>query len=209
MRCVIIAGSPDADIDFMAKQLKNCNYLICADKGYAYAKNVGIKPDMIVGDFDSYNGELPNDCEIIKLDSHKDDTDLLHCVDVALARGYNSFTILAATGGRFDHTFANVSVLMYLDKKGAEGEIISEKEIIRFLSKGDYSFNGYKGKTFSLFPFGCDSVNVTYSGAEYPLDSYSLTAENPMGVSNVFITDEANVKINYGNAIIIINKFIN
>lgn len=208
MRCVIIAGSPDADVEFIAKQVKSCNYLICADKGYTYAKNAGVIPDMIVGDFDSYNGELPDDCEIIKLDSHKDDTDLLHCVDVALARGYKKFTILAATGGRFDHTFANVSVLMYLNKKGAEGEIISEKEIIRFLSNGEYSFNGYKGKTFSLFPFGCERVNATYRGAEYPLDGDYLIAENPMGVSNVFVLDEANVKINYGNAIIVINKSI-
>ena len=99
MRCVIIAGSPDAEINFIAEQVKDGNYLICADKGYEYAKKAGIKPDLIVGDFDSYSGELPDDCEIIKLNSHKDDTDLLHCIGVALSRGYDDFLILAATGG--------------------------------------------------------------------------------------------------------------
>lgn len=39
MRCTIIAGSPEADIDFISEQVKDCNYLICADKGYEYAKN--------------------------------------------------------------------------------------------------------------------------------------------------------------------------
>lgn len=209
MRCVIIAGSPCADVSFIYEQLKDCNYLICADKGYEYAKKAGIKPDLIVGDFDSYNGELPGDCEIITLDTHKDDTDLLHCIETALSRGYDRFTILAATGGRFDHTFANVSALMYLAKKGANAEIISERERIRYLEKGEYSFSGCKGKTFSVFPFGCENVNVSYVGAEYQAEGLTLSAEEPMGISNVFVTDNAVVKINYGNAIIIINQFIN
>lgn len=209
MRCVIIAGSPDADVNFIAEQVQNCNYLICADKGYEYAKRAKIKPDLIVGDFDSYRGELPDDCEIIRLDSHKDDTDLLHCFEVALGRGYDDFKILAATGGRFDHTFANISTLMYLDKKGAAGEIVSDKEIIRFLKKGEYHIKNCFGKTFSVFPFACDSVNVTYIGAEYCADSLALTAEDAMGISNVFTSDNAIVKINYGNAIFIINNTVN
>ncbi|RGM21584.1 MULTISPECIES: thiamine diphosphokinase [Eubacteriales] len=209
MRCVIIAGSPDAEINFIAEQVKDCNYLICADKGYEYAKKAGIKPDLIVGDFDSYSGELPDDCEIIKLNSHKDDTDLLHCIGVALSRGYDDFLILAATGGRFDHTFANISTLMYLDKKGAKGEIVSSREIIRFLKKGEYKINDCKGKTFSVFPFACESVNVTYIGAEYSADNLVLTAEDAMGVSNIFTTDKAAVKINYGNAIFILNSVVN
>ena len=88
-----------------------------ADKGYEYAKKAGAKPDLIVGDFDSYSGNLPDDCEVIKLNSHKDDTDLLHCIEVALSRGYDDFVILAATGGRFDHTLANVLFLCILIKK--------------------------------------------------------------------------------------------
>lgn len=209
MRCVIIAGSPEADVDFIAKQVKDCNYLICADKGYEYAKRAKVKPDLIVGDFDSYNGELPNDCEIITLDSHKDDTDLLHCIEVALSRDYDDFAILAATGGRFDHTFANISTLMYLGKKGASGEIISEKESIRFLKVGEYNFDNCKGKTFSVFPFACDKVNVSYIGTEYCADKLDLTAEDAMGISNIFVSDKASIKINYGNAIFIINQIIN
>lgn len=98
---------------------------------------------------------------------------------------------------------------MYLDKKGASGIIVSDKEIIRFLKMGEYNFDGNKGKTFSVFPFACDSVNVSYIGAEYSAENLILTAEEAMGISNIFISDRANVKINYGNAIIIINQFIN
>jgi thiamine pyrophosphokinase len=52
-------------------------------------------------------------------------------------------------------------------------------------------------------------VNVSYIGAEYSAENLILTAEEAMGISNIFISDRANVKINYGNAIIIINQFIN
>ena len=108
MRCTIIAGSPEADIDFISEQVKDCNYLICADKGYEYAKKAGAKPNLIVGDFDSYSGNLPDDCEVIKLNSHKDDTDLLHCIEVALSRGYDDFVILA--GIKYDSVKENYGI---------------------------------------------------------------------------------------------------
>ena len=205
MRCVIIAGSPDTDIDFIKKTVSNDDYLICADRGLFFAQKAGLKPDLIVGDFDSYKGKLPKECEIISLNSHKDDTDTMHAIDAAFERGYTDFLLLGATGGRIDHTFSNISALMYISKRGGRGSILSRNEFIRFLPEGVYKFDGLKGLTFSVFPFGCESVAVSYKGAEYPLDNYRLTADVPMGISNVFISDKSEIKINDGNAIIILN----
>mgnify|MGYP003044753462 FL=1 len=52
-------------------------------------------------------------------------------------------------------------------------------------------------------------MNVTYIGAEYSADNLVLTAEDAMGISNIFTTDKAAVKINYGNAIFILNSVVN
>ncbi|MEE0913912.1 MAG: thiamine diphosphokinase [Ruminococcus sp.] len=205
MRCVIIAGSPETSTDFIKKLVKSNDYVICADKGYLFAKNAGITPDLVVGDFDSYNEQISDNCEIITLNPHKDDTDTVHSIDVAFEKGYRDFVITGALGGRTDHSIANISALEYIYSKGGRGVLVSEKERVEFLSIGNYIYKGCKGKTFSVFPFGCDKVCVSEQGAEYPLDRYYIKSSIPLGISNVFTSDESRIDIYDGNAILIIN----
>ena len=61
MRCVIISGSPDTDISFIKQVVKSNDYVICADQGYHFTKEANIKPDLIIGEFDSFPDKIPND----------------------------------------------------------------------------------------------------------------------------------------------------
>lgn len=205
MRCAIIAGSPETNSDFIKKIIKSDDYVICADKGYLYAKKAGIAPNLIVGDFDSYNDDILDDCEIIKLNTHKDDTDTVHSIDVAFNKGFTDFVILGALGGRTDHSIANISALQYIYSKGGSGVLLSETERIEFLSVGRYVYKDFIGKTFSVFPFGCTKVCISEIGVEYPLDRYFLESSVPLGISNEFIAYESVIEIYDGNAILIIN----
>ena len=204
MHCVIIAGSPETNSEFIKRTVTDNDFVICADKGYLYAKNAGIAPDVVVGDFDSFCSEITDDCEVISLNPIKDDTDTFHSIDIAIERGYTEFTIIGALGGRIDHSFANISALEYISEKGAKGILLSEKERVEFLPKGEYRYS-YKGKTFSLFPFGCSEVCVTYEGVFYPLDKFRIKSGLSLGISNVFTSDESKINIYDGNAILIIN----
>ena len=87
-RCVIIAGSPDADIGFIKTAVSGGDYVICADKGYKYAHAAGITPDLIVGDFDSYIGELPPDVDTVRLNVRKDYSDTYVCARYAVEQGF-------------------------------------------------------------------------------------------------------------------------
>lgn len=205
MRCVIISGSPQENPEFVKRVVKKDDFVVCADSGYEYAKKANVKPDLIVGDFDSLKEKITTDCEIVKLNPHKDDTDTMHAVNIALERGYTDFVLVGSIGGRFDHTFANVSTLQYICEQGGKGVMLSESERIEYLPEGEYNFFGYCTKTFSLFPFGCKSVCVSYKGAEYPLEKYSIKSSFPLGISNVFIDEKSEIKIYDGNAILIIN----
>lgn len=205
MRCVIIAGSPDCDISFIKSLIKKDDYMVCADRGYQYAIQAGIKPDLVVGDFDSCKTEINGDFELVTLQTHKDDTDTMHAIDIALDRGYDDFLLLGALGGRFDHTFANISALQHINRKGAKGLIASENEVIEYVSSGKKIFENHKGITFSVFPFGCSSVCLSITGAEYPLDKAHLDSSIPLGISNVFNSDFSTIEIYDGNAIIILN----
>ena len=64
IKCYIFAGSPDAKCSELG--FDSNRYVICADGGYALAKKLGIKPDVLIGDFDTYKKTLPDDCEIIR-----------------------------------------------------------------------------------------------------------------------------------------------
>ena len=205
MRCVIIAGSPDTNSDFLSEVIKPDDYVICADRGCNFAKQAGITPNLVVGDFDSEPDVLFPNCETVRLIPEKDDTDTMLSVDLALEKRFDEIAILGALGGRFDHSFANVAVLSYIHEHGSKGVLLSEKEKIEFLPVGHYEYKNFKGKTFSLFPFGCPSVCVSYSGTKYPLEKYCVSSSVTLGVSNVFTSDMTTIDIYDGNAILIIN----
>ena len=203
MRCVIISGSPDTNVDEIKSLCTNDDFIVCADSGYSFAKKAGLTPNLIIGDFDSLKEELPQNTEVVKLNTHKDDTDTEHCVMECIRRGYKDFLLLGSIGGRTDHTFANIATLAFLSEYNYNGIARNNGEEIRILKEGSYEMNNKKGLIFSVFPYGCESVNVTYKGAEYMLNNKTLTYNVSRGISNVFVDDEAEITINRGRAILL------
>lgn len=208
VRCVIICGSPEADIDFIKEYINpESDYIMCADAGYLTARRAEIIPDIFVGDFDSYSGDVDESAEVVKLNTHKDDTDSMHCASVAVERGFKRVVLLAATGGRLDHTVANLSVLKYLEENGVEAFVVNKNESVRLLVEGDYAYNNLNGKTFSVLPFACESVRVTFEGeVEYPGEDLELLSSQVLGVSNVFRSDRVKIRILKGIAVLIVNS---
>ncbi|MCI6653578.1 MAG: thiamine diphosphokinase [Ruminococcus sp.] len=203
MRCVIISGSPDTSVEEIKTLCTDDDFIVCADSGYTFARKAGLNPDLIIGDFDSLEEELPTDTEVVKLNTVKDDTDTEHCVMECIRRGYKDFLLLGSVGGRTDHTFANIAILSFLSEYNYHGVARNNGEEIQILKEGTYNMDGKKGLTFSVFPYGCESVNVTYKGAKYPLDSYTLTYNVSRGISNVFSDDNAEIVVNRGRAILL------
>ena len=203
MRCVIISGSPDTNVEEIKSVCTSDDFIVCADSGYSFAKKAGLTPNLIIGDFDSLKEELPQNTEVVKLNTHKDDTDTEHCVMECIRRGYKDFLLLGSIGGRTDHTFANIATLAFLSEYNYNGIARNNGEEIRILKEGSYEMNNKKGLIFSVFPYGCESVNVTYKGAEYMLNNKTLTYNVSRGISNVFVDDEAEITINRGRAILL------
>lgn len=204
-RCIIISAAPYSDISFFKKEISDDDFVICADAGFVYAQNAGITPNLIVGDFDS--STVPDtDIETIILPTHKDDTDTMYAVREGIKRGYKDFVFLAVLGGREDHTFANYSILLYLKHHGCSAEFLTEKTRVFLLENEQLAIKNQKDKTFSIFPFACKRCGVSLRGFEYPLSSYTITAEFPLGVSNVITSDEAVVSVSGGTAIIYITE---
>lgn len=207
-RCVILGSAPAdaAEKKFIGGKITPEDFLVCADGGYDTARDLGLKPQLLIGDLDSCMGILPPEMEAIHLPVRKDDTDMMYSLKECLRRGYRRFLILGATGGRLDHTVANLCALYYLAKNRAEGILADRQNEIRLIAEGSIELEGAVGSLVSVFPYGTPHCTVSYQGLEYPLNHQKLYSWEPVGVSNCLAAAHAVITVHQGPALVILSK---
>jgi len=191
--CAIISGghfSPLTDIE-------TADYIIACDKGYQYAKDSGIKPNLLVGDFDSYSGSLPDDIPRLDLPVEKDDTDTLAAIRWAVDEGFSQLTLYCALGGRLDHLLANIQCGAFAAERGVRLRIIDEACEMIFLSFGTTVLPKREGFALSLFSVSDVCHGVALHGTKYSLRDATLTNRFPIGVSNEWL-DDAKISVEEG-----------
>jgi thiamine pyrophosphokinase len=176
--------------------------LIAADAGYEQLVKRGLKPDLIVGDFDSL-GSIPESENIVRHPVMKDDTDLMLAIRLGLERGYKFFYIYGGLGGRLDHTIANIQALDFIAHNGGIGYLFGEAETVTVFADGVFSFPEGSDGIISVFAQGGIAEGVTLKGLLYPLNNATLTPSYPLGVSNEFTGSEASVTVKKGRLLVI------
>lgn len=202
--CHIFAGGDITDLNFIDIQQEDM--IICADRGYKYVKELGISPDIIVGDFDSYDSDLPEEIEIHRSIPEKDDTDTMLALKLAIERGADYVKIYGALGGRFDHTVANIQTLKYASEHGCTAEICNSDNIIMLQEHGEREYNAMKGWYFSVFAYSPEILIAELSGVKYPLENAVITNTFPLGVSNEITAEKAILCIKKGTALVVRSK---
>ncbi|MCM1132761.1 MAG: thiamine diphosphokinase [Ruminococcus flavefaciens] len=205
MKCAVFAGGLIENTDFIdsAELTAECGLIICADSGYRYAEKLGITPDIIMGDFDSYTGGFPDNTEIYRSIPEKDDTDTLLAVKTAILRGCDEIVLYGALGKRFDHTFANIQTLVYAFENGCAMSIIDADNEITVQGSGERHYRKRDGWYFSIFSLTDTALIKKYSGVKYPLEDYLLKSGFPIGVSNEIKADEAVLQIESGLVLVV------
>lgn len=189
---IFAAGEPECPAD----AVRSASLTIAADRGWSYARALGIWPELLVGDFDSL-GEVPQGVEIIRHPVQKDDTDTLLALKIGLERGCDTFYLYGCTGGRLDHTLANLQALHFLVSHGARGFLIG-RECATVICNEALRFSAAARGTVSVFALGGTACGVSLSGLLYPLDHAVLTSDFPLGVSNEFTGVPATVSVTDG-----------
>ena len=192
--CAIISGGEYSPMD----DIKAAEYIIACDRGYSYAKRSGIVPDLLLGDFDSYTGKLPEGAAVERLPREKDDTDTMHAVRRALELGFTRISLYCALGGRLDHTLANIQNAASAAAEGANVTILDEREEITFLTGGTLRLPRRKGWGLSVFSLTDRCTGVCLRGVKYRLEDAVLTNRVPLGVSNEFAAPEAEISLTQG-----------
>ena len=183
------------------KRFGKDDLIIAADGGYAAAIEAGLEPNVVIGDFDS--GSVPEAAaHVIKLNRDKDDTDMLAAVKLGLRRGYKTFVLYGGTGGRPDHTYANISTLAYLNAYDARGFLIDMDAIATVITDGDITLPKNAHGTVSVFAYGGAASGVTYKNLSYILNDVELTPDFPLGVSNATTDKPAKISVKHGSLLI-------
>ena len=209
-KTVIVSGGM-LEEDFVLPILKSeeTEFVIGVDKGLEFLYKHEIKPDYIVGDFDSVSRELVDyyreelNVPIREFNPVKDASDTEIALRLCLGLNRKSILILGGTGNRIDHLWANVQCLQIALQAGADARIVDSHNQIRLLDsditlKKSEAFGPY----FSPFPLEMPVDELSIRGAKYPLQNHFLKPSDSLCVSNEFAEDEVTISFVYGKVIL-------
>jgi len=178
--------------------------VIAADAGYDAMIAIGMKPDLLVGDFDSL-AVRPADVPLRVFPAEKDDTDTGLALSEGWARGYRDFTLYGADGGRVDHYLANLALLGSLSRRGAHAKLVGTAFDVYALTDGTLVLpQREQGTVVSVFCHGECAEGVTLKGLKYPLHLATLTCDHPLGVSNEIVKPVASVTVVKGTLLVFV-----
>lgn len=209
--CCIVIGAGDLTVGRIDR--KDEDLVIAVDGGLSYCGILGLEPDIIIGDFDSVNQQENRAIEelerqvpdrVIRLKPEKDDTDMLAALKLGLEWGFRSFRIYGATGGRLEHTLANIQCLLFLKNRGAQGYLCDGCSMIFVMKDEEVKFQSGVEGYLSLFSLGKEAKGVSISGMKYPLANYTMTNDIPIGISNEFIGEQGCITVEDGELVGII-----
>lgn len=202
MKTCYIVCALDCTLDF---NISDEDIVIAADKGYEQLKKSGYRPNVVIGDFDSYVGKI--NCEnIIKYPVKKDDTDSALAVEYAINHGYKNIVIYGAIGGTLDHTIANISLLSRYSIKGINIVLIDENNVLFAISDRNITFDEKAVGRISVFSATERSLGVVEKGLLYELDEVEMKSNISVGVSNEFIGRKSVISVKKGTLLIYTSK---
>ncbi|MBP2072494.1 MULTISPECIES: thiamine diphosphokinase [Thermoanaerobacterium] len=210
MKTCIISNGEFNDSDYIRKLINNCDYVICADGGANIAYKLGIVPNLIIGDLDSADKQIidyykKDGVQVDKYPTEKDETDTQLATLKAIELGTDEIIYIASIGSRFDHSIANLSLLLYLLKRNIKGIIASEKNEIHLVDRS-LELEGKIGDIVSLIPYSTDVKGIYTDGLYYSLSGQDMSLDMPYGISNVFINNKIKIKIDSGLLLVIKSK---
>lgn len=203
-RCVIVGGADISCPGRVTAFLREGDFVICCDSGLRHAGVLGAPPDLIVGDFDSYE-DPHSDIETIRLPVAKDDTDTVYAVREGIKRGFKDFLLIGAIGARLDHSLVNVYLLGMLRDNGCRGLIVDDYSEIELICAGDEpALVDSSYPYFSLVATEGIARGVSIKGAKFPLEDAEITPGYQYATSNEALPGEtAEITVGEGRLLLI------
>lgn len=201
---IVLNGELSDDLEKYKKRLiDNQNFIIACDGGYNNCKKLNIKPDLILGDFDSLQKfEFDN---ILKFPKEKDKSDFELAIDYGFEKGFKDFETWGAIGKRLDHTLFNISLLLRIKKEGGNANIYHPPYIVFIIDK-EYNFGVRNSGFVSFYPLTSEIKGLTIKGMKYELNEKDIYLGSTETLSNEFIGKESFVNFKEGIILVILEE---
>lgn len=184
--------------------LNKNDFIIAADGGANHCHKLKIRPHLIIGDLDSITPATADYFSIVPQTKiiDQETTDLEKVINyikknLDQKEKIEQVKIFCASSlTRVDHFFANLFLLSHFAKWPVN--IIDENFLIKYVSQ-DTILNNLKNKTVTIAPVD-HCVGLKLIGFQWPLNHKKYS------ISNIIVSNQAEIKIAKGKIMIIINK---
>lgn len=218
MRAAALLGGPKEDWpQNLSAKLQKADLIFGVDRGSLLLEELGIIPDVAIGDFDSLKSN-----ELAKIESNvadirysnpiKDLTDSELMIKTAFGEySVDELIIYGATGGRIDHFLVNLLMILNpkMQKFAEKISIVDKQNYVKFFPAGKFKVE--KMQEYSYFGVAALTAvkNLNIKNARYDLDGY--TGDYPrVFSSNEFLSnrDYFTLSLEKGTVSVIYSKDI-
>lgn len=208
-RIIVVGGGPKSYIPDLKTFDCHQSFLIGADQGAEVLVEQGLTPDLAIGDFDSVTSSSLEEIkkksrEVHTFPDEKNETDLELAMNEALKRKPEHILLFGVTGGRMDHSQANMQLLYPLMKKGLKGTIIDQQNRVELASPGTHTLKmDVRYPYISFLPVTLEVTKITLKGFYYPLEEAYLPFGSTLCISNKLIEDTGTFSFESGILLVI------
>lgn len=208
-KAILVGALPLSDVSFLKSYQEQGCFLVACDGGYQSFLNAGIEPDLLVGDFDTFDQtKILKPKKIIPLNTHKDDTDTLVAIKYLLNENYDEFHLFGCLGGKIEHTYANIQLIYFLTSQHKKAYLYSQdnQTMIHMIFNSCIRLKAKNCGKFSVFSYNSNARGVSILGAMYELQDATLRNDTPLGISNEQIGKEVTISVEDGTLLLVLEK---
>jgi thiamine pyrophosphokinase len=199
----MVCGAPIPNLLKVKEKITSFPILVAVDGGANHCLQMDLKPDLLIGDFDSIGSNAQETFQStprISYSPEKNETDLELALKLLFHPQIERIAVFGALGGRTDHTLGNLTLLArYPGKVFLE----SDSETL-FVISGKAKIPTHPGQMISLIPLHGPARGVSTEGLKWPLQQSTLD-RNFIGISNVATDLKVSIAVKEGDLLCCLN----
>ncbi|SEB19688.1 thiamine pyrophosphokinase [Thalassobacillus cyri] len=208
-RIAIVGGGPKRYIPELKAYHEERMIWIGADQGAEVLYEQEIPMQLAIGDFDSVTenrlGEIRGYAAVTEVyPEEKDDTDLELAIKAAIKEQPDEIYLFGVTGGRIDHTLANIHLLHQTERAKIKAIIIDKQNHIELTTPGEHQVKKNNSYPYiSFIPMSLTVENLTLQGFYYPLENKNLPIGSTLCMSNKLVKESGTFSYSQGILLLI------
>nr|WP_263328034.1 thiamine diphosphokinase [Neobacillus sp. Marseille-Q6967] len=211
MKINIVAGGPAELLPDLKEYSGEDLIWVGVDRGVFILLEKNIRPFMAFGDFDSVTAAELQVIErqveqMNRFKPEKDETDMELALNWAIQQDAEEIRIFGATGGRIDHTFANIQLLFkpLLEGNKVDISLIDQQNSLFLRGPGSYQIEKSPEKKYiSFIPQTLSVEDLTLNGFKYPLNNRHINIGSTLCISNELISDYGTFSFSKGILLVV------